>query len=170
MKKLLLLLLSFSALAATPAQIELKLGYFRFGDSHLRKVYHQDALDTQLTVTGPLWKWLNLYAGINYISREGRTRPKHHYTKITIIPLSLGLRGIVNVAHDVDYYLTLGPRYFSVQQTHHSTRNTFGGFINTGFLLHFRENLFIDFFSEYSQSISPQVGGLTIGGGLGYQF
>ena len=170
MKKLLLLTLVFGALSATRPQIELKLGYFRFGDHHLRKVYRQDALDTQLTASIPLWKWLNLYTGISYISREGRTRPKHHHTKITILPLSLGLRAIVRVAHDVDYYLALGPRYFYVHQKHHSNHNTLGGFINTGFLVHFRKNLFIDFFSEYSLSSSPQVGGLTVGGGMGYQF
>ncbi|MGH2611945.1 MAG: hypothetical protein ACRDFB_02720 [Rhabdochlamydiaceae bacterium] len=190
MKNILLLLLTWTALQATPPQAELKLGYFYFGDHQFRKIYHQDALDTQISASGAVWKWLRLYGAVNYISRDGRSIGGHHKTQILFLPVSLGLESMISISDDVKYYATLGPRYFYIHQENHSpgvhhsvNAQTLGGFVNTGIQVHFGSSFFIDFFGEYSyarvhfstykhntSTHTHQVGGLTLGGGLGYRF
>ncbi len=183
-------LLTFAALQATPPQIELKLGYFYFGDSTFRKIYRQDALDTQISASGAVWKWVRLYGAVNYISRDGRSIGGHNRTEIMFLPVSLGAQAMLDLSDDVKWYATLGPRYFYTHQENHfrgvnrSVNNhTVGGFVNTGIQVLFGDNFFIDLFGEYSyarahfssnkQNVSGhtrQLGGLTLGGGLGYQF
>jgi hypothetical protein len=190
MKKILLFLLTTVALQAIPPQIEVKLGYFYFGDHKFRKIYHQDALDTQISASGAVWKWVRLYGSLEYISRDGRSINGHNRTQIMILPVSLGAQAMINVSDDVEYYATLGPRYFFIHQENHFhgvdhsvNGHTLGGFANTGLQVHFGPNFFIDIFGEYSYARthftshkqrvsghSRQVGGITIGGGLGYQF
>lgn len=190
MKKILLSTLFCVALQASPPQVELKLGYFYFGDSTLRKIYHQDALDTQISASGSVWKWLRLYGAVNYISREGKSIGGHNRTEIMFLPVSLGLQAMINVSQDVKYYATVGPRLFYIHQENHFrgvdhsvNGTTLGGFANTGFQVLFGDNFFIDLFGEYSwartrfsthkhnvYTHTRQVGGITVGGGLGYQF
>jgi hypothetical protein len=190
MKKLILFSLVIVGLHATPPQLEVKLGYFYFGDHKFRKIYHQHALDTQLTASGPAWNWLRVYGGINYISREGKSIGGHHRTEIMFLPVSLGVQALFEIARDVNFYLTLGPRYFYVHQENHYPGisrsvncNSVGGFGNTGFQVSLDSHFLFDFFAEYSysrvgfkskrqhvSSHTRQVGGLTIGGGIGYQF
>lgn len=190
MKKLILSLLACTALQAIPPQIELKMGCFYFGDSTFRKIYRQNTLDTQISASGAVWNWVRLYGAINYIAREGRSLGGHDRTEIMFLPLSLGAQVMFNIAHDVQWYATLGPRYIYTHQENHfrgvnrSVNNhTVGGFANTGVQILFADNLIVDFFGEYSyarahfsshrsnvQGHSRQVGGATIGAGLGYQF
>ncbi len=190
MKKILLSALACTALNAVPPQAELKLGYFYFGDSTFRKIYRQDALDTQISMSAAVWKWLRLYGAVNYISKDGRSIGGHNRTQIMFLPLSVGLQAMIDVADDVKYYVTAGPRYFYIHQENHFrgvdhsvNGHTLGGFANTGFQVHFGANFFVDLFGEYSwartrfsthkQNVythTRQVGGITLGGGIGYQF
>ena len=96
------------------------------------------------------------------------------------MPLSLGVQYIQPITCDFKYYLTIGPRYFCVHQKNHSTglphsvnKNGCGGFINTGFMYYLSNHIIVDFFGEYSYKMmhfkkSIQVGGLTLGAGVGY--
>jgi hypothetical protein len=178
------------ALNANPPQVELKLGYFYFGDHKFRKIYDQGALDTQISASGAVWKWIRLYGAVNYISSEGRSIGGHNKTEIMFLPLSLGVQALINIEHDVKYYATIGPRYFYIHQENHFrgvnhsvNAHALGGFANMGMQVILSDNFIIDFFGEYSyarnhfsthrQNVSEhtrQVGGLTLGGGVGYQF
>ncbi len=167
---------------------EFKMGYFRFGDRHLRHMYGKGVLDLQLASSFRVWKPLYLYAAAEYIGANGRTLGGHERTKIRLVPLSLGLQYILLITYDLKYYLTAGPRAFHFHQKNHSrglpsTVNKWGcgGFFNTGFMYHLSEHIIIDFFGEYSygrmhfktdrgnvKGNSLQVGGLTLGAGIGY--
>jgi hypothetical protein len=167
---------------------EFKMGYFRFENKELRHVYDKGVLDLQLTSSFRFWKPLYAYFAIEYINAEGRTIGGHKKTKIRIVPLSLGVQYIQPVTCDFKYYLTIGPRYFFFHQHNYSSglqpivnKNGCGGFINTGFMYYLSNHIIIDFFGEYSYKMmhfkshrtlvegnSFQVGGLTLGAGLGY--
>jgi hypothetical protein len=190
LKKILLSLSACIALQANPPQLELKLGYFYFGDHKFRKIYHQDALDTQICGSVSLWTWFRLYGAVEYISRDGRSINGHNRTEIMFLPVSLGGQAMFNISDDVTYYATVGPRYFYIHQENHFhgidhsvNGSALGGFANTGIQLRFADNFLLDFFGEYSygrthftshkQNVSGhtrQVGGITVGGGIGYQF
>lgn len=158
---------------------EFKMGSFRFGDKKLRHQYDEGLLDLQLSSTVRVWKPLYAYMSLEYIGADGRLKGSHQKIKIRMVPLSLGVRYLQKVTYDLKYYLTAGPRYFFVHQwTKHTsqTPNGFGGFVNTGFIYYIDHNFVIDLFGEYSfkkMHLRPlhgnhQVGGLTLGAGIGY--
>jgi len=190
MKKILALMLVCCSLHADPIFPEFKIGYFRFSDHKLREVYDNSKLDLQLALSWPIWEHINAYGAIEYIGGEGRSLGGHNKTTLTIVPMSLGVKYVIPIATDeFDYYFTVGPRYYFVHQNNHGpvdhnlNRNGLGGFVGTGFIYHFSDSLGIDAFAEYSykrfhfesskQNISGhalQVGGIALGGGLGYFF
>jgi len=170
--------------------IEFKGGYFFFSNSQLRDIYNKGGYDFQLSGTYPLYKWLDLYASIEYLRRHGYSQNGNQATAIWQIPLSLGLRAIATLHERVEYYFTLGPRYFFVH-THQDScyvdsslsANGLGGFANTGFNFLLCHGFFLDLFGEYSYkkmrfhpsrpNVSArdiQIGGYTFGLGAGYKF
>ncbi len=167
------------------ALAEFKMGYFRFSDKSLRHIYDEGLLDLQLVSSFCVWKPLYLYLAGEYIGAEGRSIEGHYRTKIRIVPISLGLQYIQPITYDFKYYLTLGPRLFYFHQKNHApgvaSQNKWGcgGFVNTGFMYYLSEHIIVDFFGEYSykrmhlHKSNPsgshlQIGGLTLGAGIGY--
>jgi hypothetical protein len=170
--------------------VEVKGGYFFFSDSKLRKIYDQGGVDVQLSTSYPIWKWLKIYGSVEYMQIEGRTLGGHEKTRIWEVPLSLGLQPVAVICRAVQYYLTIGPRYFFVHQhndSHFLTKNVgnngLGGFINTGFYFFPYKSLVLDVFGEYSYKRmhfhahktrvfgeTTQVGGFVFGLGLGYTY
>lgn len=173
-----------------PPTIELKNGYFFFGSHEMREIYNDGGWDIQLTGTYPIWQWLQVYGSVEYLGRRGKSENMGQRTSIWVVPLSLGLQGVVTICPQVQYYVTLGPRYFFVHQNNHSSfvdrdisNNGCGGFANTGFHFIFWRHFLIDAFGEYSYKrmhfhprktnvvgSTVQVGGYTFGLGLGYAF
>ncbi len=170
--------------------IEAKVGYFFFTDSDMNKVYDQGGIDVQLSGSYPLYKFLHVYGSVEYLEKSGYSQGMHEKTSLWEIPLSLGLRSVFPIGNYVDYYLSIGPRYFLVYAHNessyvpkHMQANGCGGFANTGFLFILPKNFTIDLFGEYSYKTlhfhntktgahghTVQVGGLTFGGGIGYSF
>jgi hypothetical protein len=162
---------------------EIKLGYFRFGDKKLRHSYQKGLLDVQLTSSFCFWKPLYAYVGVEYIGSNGRIPGSHTKINIRMVPISLGIQYMQPITCDLKYYLTAGARYFFVHQWTRSkslTPNGCGGFANTGFIYYLSNHIVIDFFGEYSFKKlhfdnmggglpnSLQVGGMTLGAGIGY--
>jgi len=170
--------------------LEVKNGYFFFTDSKMRKVYDQGGWDLQLSGSYPIWRWLQVYGSVEYLQRHGKSLKGHQKTSIWEVPLSLGLKSVITIRSEVQYYITLGPRYVFVHQHNDSSyvdknvsNSGIGGFVNTGFNFILRRHFLIDVFGEYSfakirfhpdkkqvQGRSVQVDGLTFGLGLGYAF
>jgi opacity protein-like surface antigen len=170
--------------------LEAKAGYFFFSDSKMRKVYNDGGIDLQISGSYPLWNWIQLYGSVEYLQKHGRSLGGHQKTRIWAVPLSLGLEPVFTINRLVDYYFTVGPRYFFVHAHNdsssldrHKSQNGLGGFINTGFHFFPWDNLVIDVFGEYSYkrmhfhtskrnvfTREVQVGGFAFGAGIGYAF
>lgn len=175
--------------------IEAKVGYFFFTDAKMQEIYNQGGLDVQLSMTCPLWDadngWIiNGYVAVEYFERSGRSIHGHDKTSIWAIPVNFGLKPTYMITSNLQYYYTLGPRYFYIHQHNQSpyvyknnSKNGLGYFVNTGFNYLLCDNLAIDFFGEYSYAKTHfhtgksnvytrniQVGGFTFGGGIGYDF
>jgi hypothetical protein len=188
MKARVLFLLSFFLLAkgfgADPyynSSIDAKVGYFFFADSKMNDIYKKGGLDLQLSGSFPLWKWLQLYASVEYFQRHGHSHD-HHKTNIWEVPATVGLKALIKASPSSYYYITLAPRYFYVHVHNDSPlakrdlhKNGVGGFVGTGFTVMPYNNFLFDFFGEYSYEkasipSSKQVGGFVFGIGLGYIF
>lgn len=173
-----------------PSLLEFKAGYFFFTDHKMRKVFDQGGLDLQLCGSTPLWRWLQIYASVEYLEKSGRSIHNHKKTHLWEIPISLGLEAVAKISKKFQYYFTIGPRYIFVH-VHNRwhfvdktvNENGWGGFANTGFHYFPNKHLVFDIFGEYSYARmhfhphkkhvfgeSRQVGGLVFGGGIGYVF
>lgn len=170
--------------------LEIKGGYFFFTQHNMRKVYDRRGEDFQLSFSIPCWENIQIYGSLEFLEKYGKSLNGHQHTRIREFPISLGMQTIFNIADNMDYYFTIGPRYFFVWVKNNSSfvdrnkkKNGLGGFVNTGFLFHLTRHFFLDIFGEYSykqmhfHSTKPnvtghsvQVGGLTFGAGLGYSF
>jgi len=120
--------------------LDTKVGYFFFSDAKMCKIYDQGGLDMQVSGSYPLWRWLQIYGSVEYLERHGRSLNDHQKTKIWEVPLSLGLKAVIPICQQLQYYLTLGPRYFFVHAHNNSSfvdrnmsQNGLGGFANMGF-------------------------------------
>lgn len=175
--------------------IEFKTGYFFFTDSKMRKVYDKGGIDLQLSANYPIWnlnsQWtLNAYGAVEYFNLYGKSIHDHQKTTLWAVPVNFGLKPIYSITPTLQYYFAIGPRYFYVHQHNHSSfvyqnksRSGIGFFINTGFNFLICDNLILDLFAEYSYAktrfhgSSPrvftrhiQIGGITLGLGLGSEF
>lgn len=184
------LFLTTSLLHAQPL-VEVKAGYFFFGDAKMRKIFDQGGIDVQISGAYPVYRQLlSVYGSMEYLRKSGHSLGDHQKTRIWEWPLSLGLRVEPPIAECMKWYLTLGPRYFIVRSHNYSSyvpshmhKNGFGFFTNTGFLFNIAKHVTVDLFGEYSYGRfhfhsskhgttgeTAQVGGFTFGGGLGYSF
>jgi hypothetical protein len=170
--------------------LEIKSGYFFFSEKKMRKIYDDGGQDVQLCGSYPIWRFIQLYGSIEYLSRHGKSLNIHQKTRIYEVPLSLGINSIFKICEIVQWYATVGPRYFFFHQHNQSIyvdknihQNGFGCFVNTGFKFFPVQFAYVDYFGEYSYGklhFSPsyvdvfgskiQVGGFTFGGGLGICF
>lgn len=170
--------------------LEVKAGYFFFSDALMRKIYDNGGLDVQISGSYPRWRWLQIYGSVEYQELHDRSLNGHQKTLIWIIPVSLGLKPVIKISRKIQYYFTLGPRYFFLHQHNDSSyvkrnlsRRGLGGFVNTGCNFFPRRHLLIDVFWEYSFEWTHvhsfnnnvyrrkiQVGGFSFGGGIGYSF
>ncbi len=170
--------------------VEVKAGYFFFTDCEMRQVYDRGGIDVQLTGTYPIYNFLELYGSIEYLRKHGYSINAHEKTKLWAVPLNFGLRTFYPITDCFKGYITVGPRYIFVHVNNGSLYvpktmqgNGCGGFLNGGLLYRFYNNFILDVFAEYSykplQFCSSQkgtighraqVGGVTIGGGIGTNF
>ncbi len=181
---------SCSVFKATRPILEGKAGYFFFLNSKMRKIYDKGGIDAQITGTCSIWRGLEFYGSVEFLERSGRSLGEKKKTFIYQIPVNIGLRPVLTLCKQVQYYAALGPRYFYVHQHNDSSnlpknsgRSGVGFFVNTGFNFIPIEHFVIDIFGEYSWAKThfhdtkhhvygrdTQIGGLTFGGGLGYVF
>ncbi|MCB0386391.1 MAG: hypothetical protein KDD43_13445, partial [Bdellovibrionales bacterium] len=147
----------------------------------------------RLPFTQPFLKDLYLFGGFNYLDAEGHSLGGHDQTEIRIIPLSLGLKYMytaIEGSNPLKLYLGAGFRYFFVRVKNdvsfvksRVTKSGLGGVVEGGALYFINNVVFLNGFIDYSfrnlgiintktgvSGKGVEVGGLSIGGGLGFQF
>lgn len=178
--------------ASTPMQLTLdaKVGYFSFSDGKMSKIFDRGGLDVQLSGALPVWRWLQVYGSVEYWERSGKSLNGNQSTNIWSLPLSLGLKPVIPINRNLQYFFSVGPRFFFVN-VHNKTsyfdrkmnENGLGGFVNMGLNFISHSHLLASVFGEYSygqiqfhprttnsHGASVQVGGYTFGVSLGYAF
>lgn len=186
-------------LSACPILLKGTLAYFRPTSNTLRDIYGSSWLNSGLEVSGklpikePFLEDLYLFGGFNYLDASGHSLGGRDQTEIRIIPLSLGanyMYTLIKGSSPLKLYLGGGPCYFFVRVKNDAsfakrrvTKNGFGAIVNGGAHYFINSSLFLNGFVSYSfrnfgvietrKGVSGkgvEVGGLSIGGGLGFQF
>ncbi|MBI3211263.1 MAG: hypothetical protein HYZ47_01070 [Simkania negevensis] len=188
-------LITLRAYAAGPL-IEGKIGYFQPASGILKEIYGKGWTNYQFEISQGLsksqrgWKNIYLWGSVNYVTKTGRSLGGHDKTNIRILPLSAGFKLVCPLMSSLDMYFSGGARYFflyidnEVDFVLKKVRNNgLGGVFSIGTLIHPRPHFFIDLFADYSikefnfhkerptvKRYKLQVGGLTVGAGIGVNF
>ena len=170
--------------------IEAKGAYFFFASDTFRDIYSSGGFQVQISGAYPVYYGLQIYGAVGYNEAWGKSQNGNDPTAMWQIPVDLGVRPVFTIASFVQYYFTVGPRYFHVQQYNNSPyvnptigRNGIGLFANTGFNFYVLNRMLIDLFAEYAYEPthfsssrtnvyggSVQVSTYAFGLGLGYKF
>lgn len=177
--------------------VEFRTSYFLPESKLLQEIYGNGGVNYQITGTVPLQlfcleeKGINIWWGVDYFNQSGRSQLEHTPSKITIVPLTLGLKYIFPRGMTRPY-LGLGMKYWIVDVRNrtpyvikHISDNGIGGILETGVLILLSRHWNLDLFTSYSykkfgptphhkpsyiQTTSLEVGGWNFGGGLGFKW
>ena len=191
---LITLLLVTSSLACRDILLEFKGAYFLGTNSIFRKIYDHGGALYGPEVTFNLGCHENLYgfASIDVLQKHGRSIGLCSPTKVTLIPLGLGLKYLIPFCYG-DFYVGLG-----IQPTYVRTKDCSpyvipknskwgcGGIAKIGTFFDLPHNLLLDIFIDQSfvtvpfhkckaptGFVSPRkakVSGTSFGVGFGYRF
>lgn len=128
---------------------------------------------------------LLLWANVGWTFKTGSTIGHGYYTRLNLIPISLGVEYQFYLGKGFDFYLGLGPAYSFLRiknddfvDKHYFKKNQFGFKTKTGLRYTFFTNFFMDIFADYYytqfgkmrdsiQSIDNHFSGFIVGGGFG---
>lgn len=170
--------------------IEGKIGYFFFLDSAMANVYDRGGIDIMLAGSFPVWKCVNIYGSVEFFNRNSTDNESMGSKWVFGVPLSLGIKSVYEFLPNAFTYLTVGPRYSFIQTRTDSlyvprqaNSGGIGLFVSGGFNFFISNHCLIDLFGEYSYipvhfktttnnvyGRDVDAGGLTFGGGIGYEF
>lgn len=170
---------------------EIKPSYFLFYTCPMKDIYNKGGFEIQGSVTLPCCNYFDIYGSVGYREAKGHALNSCEYTKLTVVPVDLGIKSMFKFWSRFYYYLALGPRYFCLHQYNNSpyvdsiiTKSGIGLFANTGFNVILADCLIFGIFGECSyekKTIYPkmqyvysngstQIGGFAFGITLGYAF
>lgn len=156
--------------------LEVRGAYYQPSSKQLRKVYSSCLLDYQVTVAKRVHPFCEVWGEFDWTVKEGKAHRLADYydyrfkdkTKLSIIPISLGLKAIYSIFPFIDIYAGAGVSYsFLIIKNHcegdysywgysHSpfkkeiNKSGFGGLFKAGFQIAMSESTFLDFFADYT--------------------
>jgi hypothetical protein len=188
--------LSVIPMEARDIILEFKAAYFLPTDSDFRRLYKGSALyGPELTVQIANCRNWYAFASLDYFQKKGRSCGFCSSTKVSLLPLGLGLKYFVPTCYEkADFYVGLGfqPEWARTKDCSsfvipRISRWGFGGIAKAGMYCHLPCNFLIDLFVDYSFvwaskggscksctgpviPLKANLGGAIFGVGLGYRF
>lgn len=167
-----------------------ELGYFRPTKSLFREIYGSSLLNYRLSMQIQLYETLFAMVDTNFLYKQGRALGEGETTDLTLVPVDLGLKWYVPVTHSVSFYVKAGAEITGTFITNNTPyvedikQSSAGAITGVGLFssLSKRYSLCINLFADYSfVQLNPfgkvgaegekvEIGGLILGGGLGYRF
>lgn len=174
---------------ASGVHLEGRAGYFHPWDEKINKIYGGGG-SYGLNVSYPITQKVELWGDFNYIFLSGKSSPCRHTTELNLFPISLGLCFAVFKREYYQFYLAVAPTYTAVHQKNYAkhidrtrTKGTPSGTSEIGARIYATRHVLFSVFTRYSLGVidfssskknvtgrSLQIGGFSIGGGVGYDF
>jgi len=168
-------------------KIEGGVTYF-YPQSHLFRKIYGGCANYHVTFSRKLSDHWDVWTGVNYFNKDGRSTHLHQRTNIKIIPISLGLKRLFPTHFnwaDIVFYINGGFKYYFVKihdrsdfVRQHTNRGGLGGVFGAGSYIYFAKHWYLNTFIDYSfkrfhnvpQHHVLDVGGWDFGGGIGCSF
>ncbi len=176
--------------------LEFKGAAFIATGSRFKDIYGRAAalygpeITFQLCDNNPHWYG---FASIDYLSKKGTSLGIPVSTKISLLPIAIGVKYFVDNCFDnADLYVGLGfqPVRVKIRNDSPFVTNTnkwaFGGIVKGGSYIYFCDDFFLDLFVSYSFAnvsshrtisltgpivpLKAHISGAILGAGLGYRF
>ena len=157
--------------------IKVGVNYFRPSKQAFRNIYGNGVMYRAEIGIG-IGRGLELWMGSGYFSKKGELSFTKEITKLQILPVGGGVR-YISIEGNINLYTGIGLNYYQVKETNpigevSKGRLGFGG--ETGAFKRITGDLIIDFRMHYYYckielaDRKINIGGLTVGIGLGYEF
>jgi outer membrane protein len=142
-----------------------------------RDIYGTAAGNVDAELAVKVYKYMQVWANIDYMQAHGKSLGFCNATHIHIINGSFGLKSPFDVNNWFTVYLGLGPTFGGIRVKDDSqfsgcsscTKSTIGFVAKSGMDFFFRERGFVDIFFDYVYE-NNKASGLRIGAGLGVTF
>jgi len=155
----------------------IRVDYFLPTEEIFKNVY-ENGINYGGEITASLLKGISLYIGASLFSKTGKMIPQGEGTEINIIPIELGVL-LKFSKTKIKPYVGGGVGYYSLSEESFlgkvTAANT-GFFGQLGVTINLTEDFVIDIKGKYNfcdveiDAIKNNIGGITIGGGIGLNF
>lgn len=161
---------------------DVRISAFSPSNKLMREIYGDWHANYEVEVGKFFYPNYELWGNVGYFSADGKTEALHTRTKFTNTNLSGGTKYIFCLGRCIQFQLGLGINVAFVDVHNDSdyvkrndNQNGVGGVFKAGFYFIPSKNLFFEAFSDYLyQKIrfhkSIQIGGVRLGGGVGFRF
>lgn len=195
MKKLCIILMLFSCNVAKAISIEGDASAFFPTNHTVRKIFgtvwqnYGITFDHMQPFTNK-WHPLSFFGQFNYLFSKGYSIAGHQRTHIQLIPITFGLKWIQSVHPNIEVYAGAAPRYYFMRIKNdtsyvprHTNTSNCGAYFTIGSFFYPVCDCMINLFVDYSYikfkapsstplytGFSTNVSGVSLGGGIGWNF
>lgn len=132
-----------------------KIAYFSPTSSDLKKTYGNAFINYELEVTRALFCNWEIWADLDYYTKNGHLPKTHQSSDLQVLPLSLGIGYNWQICRNIYLNAGAGASYTYTHIHHYSphkndlTKWGFGGVVKTGLKYYFDCGMFVDLFINY---------------------
>lgn len=180
--------------APKDASLEVRAAYFRPTSKKVRDIYSDGWATYEARGSVDFCNNLQVWLGLDWSHKEGRSLGLRDKTKLHLIPVTLGVKYVFDIAPCTQFYVGGGACYSFLKIHDHSpyvhqhiSKRTWGGIAEAGATYYFGCNFFADIFvdyiyqkfnfsnsgsgySSYVERHDVDLSGFKVGGGLGVTF
>lgn len=169
--------------------VEGRVGAFRPSAKILRRIYSYWSPEYEIEVSKQIYNDVHAWSNVGWYSKHGHSLGLEDSTHIRILPISFGLKYRFCLTERASAYLGLGACYTILKVkdespfvVRHTNKEGWGGVVKAGVRYAITCCTFVDFFVDYYyhrfhfhetskiERHNMDVGGVKIGGGLGFYF
>lgn len=175
----------------SPVKILFNIGYFYPWNKTIRKIYPNGNFIYKAEIDVRLISSLYVFGLGDCFTKKGNSIGERDKTRINLAGFSLGLQYAINLKNKLSFVFGIGPKYFyfnTKDNTNYlprkTTKNGLGGIAKASMEWYINK-FFLNIFTDYTYnkmhfkarpnhksyySYEVQIGGFSIGAGLGYAF
>ncbi len=169
--------------------IDIKPSYFIFQDNTARDIYGHGAFMITGEIDATLYKYIHAFLDVSYLYKKGKVDIVDIHSSITLVPISIGLRGIYQIKSYAAVYAKFGPNwiYAHTKQKYPYVKNSvskkeIGFTCGIGSWFYLGRSFSLDLFADYlynkknivdntsNLKLTRYLGGFQIGAGIAYKF